>query len=345
MDDPLAQPLPNLLGGSPAFLELMEQVSRLAPLDRPVLVVGERGTGKELVAARLQGLSTRWERPLVKVNCAALSENLLESDLFGHEAGAFTGAARRRQGRFERADGGTLFLDEVASASPAVQEKVLRVIEYGEFERLGGSATVRCDVRVLAAANVDLPAAAEAGRFRHDLLDRLAFDVVTVPPLRARRGDIGLLADTFGHAMAVEMGWDGFPGFTAEALAALDAHPWPGNVRELRNAVERAVVRWPDPERPIGAVALDPFASPWRPAAEPVRTNVAPPTAAPAKQRVETDEALSWPLDLDARLATIEVDLLQRTLAAHHYNQRAAAGALSLSYAQLRGRLKKHGLG
>jgi len=353
MDERLDHTLPNLLGGSPAFLELMEQVSRLAPLDRPVLIVGERGTGKELVAARLQGLSARWERPLVKVNCAALSENLLESDLFGHEAGAFTGAARRRQGRFERADGGTLFLDEIASASPAVQEKVLRVIEYGEFERLGGSATVRCDVRVLAAANVDLPAAADAGRFRHDLLDRLAFDVVTVPPLRARRGDIALLAETFGHAMAVEMGWDGFPGFTAAAMAALETHPWPGNVRELRNAVERAVVRWPEPESPVGAVPLDPFASPWRPVAEPARmavaeparTTVAPGAAVPAPQRVEHDEALSWPLDLDARLAGVERDLLQRTLAAHHYNQRAAAGALSLSYAQLRGRLKKHGLG
>ncbi len=344
MDTVLSSDLPPLIGGSPAFLELMEQVSRLAPLDRPVLIVGERGTGKELVAARLQGLSARWDRPLVKVNCAALSESLLESDLFGHEAGAFTGAARRRQGRFERADGGTLFLDEVASASPAVQEKVLRVIEYGEFERLGGSATVRCDVRVLAAANVDLPVEAEAGRFRHDLLDRLAFDVVTVPPLRARRGDIALLAETFGHAMAVEMGWDDFPGFSPEAMASLGSHPWPGNVRELRNAVERAIVRWPDPDRPIGAVTLDPFASPWRPGTEPIRTRRATPEAQ-SDRPAEPDEALSWPLDLDARLASFERDLLQRTLAAHQYNQRAAARALALSYAQLRGRLKKHGLG
>ncbi len=345
MNTALSPDLPPLIGGSPTFLELMEQVSRLAPLDRPVLIVGERGTGKELVAARLQGLSARWDRPLIKVNCAALSESLLESDLFGHEAGAFTGAARRRQGRFERADGGTLFLDEVASASPAVQEKVLRVIEYGEFERLGGSTTVRCDVRVLAAANLDLPAEAEAGRFRHDLLDRLAFDVVTVPPLRVRRGDIPLLAETFGHAMAVELGWDAFPGFAAEAMAALGNHPWPGNVRELRNAVERAVVRWPDPEIPIGAVSLDPFASPWRPGAEPARTRRATTTVVGSEPATAPGEPLTWPLDLDAQVATVECDLIQRTLAAHHYNQRAAARALSLSYAQLRGRLKKHGLG
>ena len=344
MDVELNPATPPLIGRSPAFLELMEQVSRLAPFDRPVLIVGERGTGKELVAARLQGLSPRWDRPLVKVNCAALSESLLESDLFGHEAGAFTGAARRRQGRFERADGGTLFLDEIASASPAVQEKVLRVIEYGEFERLGGSATVHCDVRVLAAANVDLPAEAEAGRFRHDLLDRLAFDVVTVPPLRARRGDILLLAETFGHTMAVEMGWDDFPGFSPEAMAAFNSHAWPGNVRELRNAVERAVVRWPDPERPISAVSLDPFASPWRPGAEPARIKRTTPEAK-GERMAEPGEPLSWPLDLDARLDTLERDVLQQALAVHQYNQRATAGALSLSYAQLRGRLKKHGLG
>jgi psp operon transcriptional activator len=168
------------IGSSPAFLDMLEQVSRLASLDRPVLVIGERGSGKEVIAARLHYLSPRWERPLVRVNCAALNEALLESELFGHEAGAYTGATRRRPGRFELADGGTLFLDEIANASPAVQEKLLRVIEYGTFERVGGNETLAVDVRVVAATNIDLPAAAAAGRFRADLLDRLAFDVVTL---------------------------------------------------------------------------------------------------------------------------------------------------------------------
>src|SRR6185437_5912229 len=182
--------LPPLLGEAPVFRAMLAHVSQIAPLDRPVLVVGERGTGKELIASRLTLLSPRWDRPFVKLNCAALAESLLDSELFGHEAGAFTGAARRRPGRFELADGGTLFLDEVANASLAVQEKILRVIEYGAFERLGGSDTVSVDVRVIAATNADLPGRVGAGSFRADLLDRLAFDVVTIPPLRERAADI-----------------------------------------------------------------------------------------------------------------------------------------------------------
>ena len=194
----------------------MEQVSRVAPLDRPVLVIGERGTGKELIAARLHYLSPRWDRPLLKLNAAALPETLLDSELFGHEAGAFTGAVRPRRGRFELADGGSLFLDEIASTSLAVQERLLRVVEYGAFDRVGGSATVQVDVRVIGATNVDLPSAAVAGRFRQDLLDRLAFDVLTVPPLRARGDDILLLAEHFGRAMALELGRPGFAGFAAK---------------------------------------------------------------------------------------------------------------------------------
>src|SRR5882762_135066 len=167
--------LPPLLGESPAFRDMLAHVSRIAPLDRPVLVVGERGTGKELVAARINYLSSRWDKPFVKLNCAALAESLLDSELFGHEAGAFTGATRRRLSRFELADGGTLFLDEIATASLAVQEKILRVIEYGAFERVGGNEVQQVDVRVVAATNVDLPALAASGKFRADLLDRLAF--------------------------------------------------------------------------------------------------------------------------------------------------------------------------
>ena len=169
---------------------MLGHVSQAATVDRPVLVVGERGTGKELVASRLAFLSPRWDRPFLKLNCAALSEQLLDSELFGHEAGAYTGAQRRRQSRFEMADGGTLFLDEIATASLSVQEKLLRVAEYGTFERVGGNETIRVDVRLIGATNADLPALARAGRFRADLLDRLSFDVINIPPLRARAPDI-----------------------------------------------------------------------------------------------------------------------------------------------------------
>src|SRR3954471_9541526 len=229
------------MGESSIFLAHLDHLSRVAPLDRPVLIIGERGTGKELSAARVHFLSRRWSGPLIKFNCAALPESLLESELFGVEPGAFTGAAKRRLGRFELADGGTLFLDEIGNAGLAVQEKILRVIEYGEFERLGGAETLTVSVRVVAATNRDLPSEARAGRFREDLLDRLAFDVLTLPPLRARSGDIALLADHFARAMAADLGWKVFPGFSEGAQAALEAYGWPGNVRELKNVVERAV--------------------------------------------------------------------------------------------------------
>ncbi len=329
-----ADDLPPLIGQSRPFLEVMEQVSRLASLDRPVLVIGERGTGKELVAARLHYLSPRWNRPLVKVNCAALPETLLETELFGHEAGAFTGAVRRRAGRFERADGGTLFLDEIANASLPVQEKILRVVEYGTFERVGSSGTERCDVRVVAATNLDLPSEAAVGRFRHDLLDRLAFDVVTVPPLRARRDDIALIAHTFARAMAAELAWESVPSFSKEAMAQLVSHAWPGNVRELRNVVERAVYRCWMPDRLIDHIVFDPFASPYRPVLAQPRDCEQPPESERGFQA----------LDLDAAVARFEANLLSQALAAAHYNQREAARNLGLTYHQYRSRLKKHGI-
>jgi psp operon transcriptional activator len=320
--------LPPLLGQSRPFLELMEQVSRVAPLDRPVLVIGERGTGKELIAARLHYLSPRWDRPLIKLNAAAIPETLLESELFGHEAGAFTGAVRRRAGRFELAHGGSLFLDEIASTSLAVQERLLRVVEYGGFDRVGGSQPVQVDVRLIGATNVDLPAAADAGRFRHDLLDRLAFDVLTAAPLRARGDDILLLAESFGRAMALELGWHGFPGFTASARAALMDHHWPGNVRELKNLVERAVYRAGTPQRPIAALQFDPFDSPFRPQA-------APPQDGPPGQPAG---------NYRATVAAFERRLLEEALAACRHNRRATAQRLGLSYDQLRNELRKHGL-
>jgi len=325
--------LPPLVGQSPVFQAMLAEVSRLAPLDRPVLVVGERGTGKELVASRLAYLSRRWDKPFVKLNCAALPESLLDSELFGHEAGAFTGATRRRAGRFELADGGTLFLDEIAQASEAVQEKILRAVEYGVFDRVGGSTPVRVDVRVIAATNVDLPQAVAEGRFRADLLDRLAFDVVTIPPLRARREDVLLLAEHFGIGMARELGREFFAGFTPAAREKLLAHPWPGNVRELKNAVERSVARAARPDRPLDEVVIDPFAAPWREASgEAPDAPLPDPDAEPAAKGYE------------ARVAEFEAQLLREALAAHRFNQQETARALGLGYHQLRRLLRKHGM-
>jgi len=316
---------PQPIGGDPAFLAVLEQVSRLAPLDRPVLIIGERGTGKELIAERLHFLSRRWDGPFVKVNCAALSETLLETELFGHEAGAFTGARMRHRGRFERADGGTLFLDEIAAASPRVQEQVLRVIEYGEYERVGGEAVLRADVRIVAATNVDLPALAERNEFRADLLDRLAFDVVTIPPLRARPADILELANAFGLAMTKALGLDVFPGFSKKCEAHLLAHPWPGNVRELRNVVERAVYRAAT-DTPIDAVSLDPFESPWR----------------PGKSVDVTAARSSLPRDFAGAVAAFEGELVRRALSECGGRQGDAARSLGLGYHQFRRLLKKY---
>lgn len=327
----------QFLGQSLAFLESVERASRAAALNRPVLVIGERGTGKELVAERLHRLSLRWDGPLVTMNCAALPETLIEAELFGHEAGAFTGATKARSGRFEDADGGTLFLDELATLSAAAQERLLRAVEYGEVTRIGSNRPVRVDVRIVAATNEHLPALVEQGRFRADLLDRLSFEVITLPPLRAREGDVMVLAEHFGRRMALELEWDGWPGFSEDAMAALVAHDWPGNVRELRNVVERAVYRWDQPEEPVAVIEFDPFASPWRPArmekAEVPLANAAP-TPAP----------LSAPLDFKAALAAHERALLVQALAQHRHNQRTTAKALGLSYDQLRHALRRNGL-
>src|SRR5210317_222348 len=255
----------QLIGESPVFLEVLEHVSRVAPLNRPVLVIGERGTGKELIAARIHFLSGRWDYPFVKMNCAALAESLLETELFGHEAGSFTGADKRRLGRFELANQGSLFLDELSSTSSGVQEKILRVIEYGEFERVGGSETIRTNVRIIGATNEDLPGLAEQGKFRADLLDRLAFDVITLPPLRERPGDIMTLANHFAVKMAGELGKEVFNGFSENARKELSAYTWPGNVRELKNVVERAVYTCQDDSQAIVEIVFDPFESPWRP--------------------------------------------------------------------------------
>ncbi len=327
----------RLLGESPAILRVLEEVSQVAPLEKPVLIVGERGTGKELIASRVHFLSNRWEGQFVKMNCAAISETLLETELFGHEAGAFTGATKTHHGRFERADGGTLFLDEVATTSPLVQEKLLRVIEYGEFERVGGNRTLTCDVRLVAATNEDLPTLADQGRFRYDLLDRLAFDVITLPPLREREEDILLLAEHFAITMANELGREYFPGFSMNAREALLAHPWPGNVRELKNVVERAVYRNPF-DTPVDDITFDPFESPFRPSSDPFQPRRT------SKGKSATATRSSTPTDLKAEVQAFEIEMIEQAMKSARHNQRKAAELLSLTYHQLRGYLKKYEL-
>jgi psp operon transcriptional activator len=340
----------QFVGQSLAFLDAVERASRAAPLNRPVLVIGERGTGKELIAERLHHLSSRWAGPLVTMNCAALPENLIEAELFGHEAGSFTGAAKTRHGRFEEADGGTLFLDELATLSSPAQDRLLRAVEYGEITRIGASKPIQVDVRIVAATNEHLPRLVDEGRFRADLLDRLSFEVVTLPPLHARKGDIPLLAEHFGRRMAVELDWSNWPGFSPRAVAELEAYPWPGNVRELRNVVERAVYRSDDPERQIDAIQFDPFLSPW--AAADGAPSMPPPqqhhgVAAEAPSAAADQAAGSFPTttdDLRGAVADYEKALLEDALSRNRFNQRATATALGLSYDQLRHALKRHKL-
>ncbi|MBK9516570.1 MAG: sigma-54-dependent Fis family transcriptional regulator [Anaeromyxobacter sp.] len=231
----------GLLGTSPALLAMVETLRQAAPTSASVLLVGESGTGKELAARLVHDLSPRAARPFVPINCAAIPETILEAELFGYEKGAFTGAVGRKEGRFERADGGTLFLDEVGETSPALQVKLLRVLQDGMVDRLGGTAAVRVDVRIVAATNKDLAAEVKAGRFREDLFYRLDVVSVRLPPLRQRREDVPLLAASFLRPFAEKNGKQA-TGFTPAALAALEAAPWPGNVRELKHAVERGVI-------------------------------------------------------------------------------------------------------
>ncbi|MCC4831549.1 phage shock protein operon transcriptional activator [Shewanella sp. 10N.7] len=363
----------NLIGQSNALLEVLEHVSKVAPLSKPVLIIGERGTGKELIAERLHYLSARWDQEFIKLNCSSLSESLLESELFGHESGAFTGAKGKHEGRFERADDGTLFLDELANTSGLIQEKLLRVIEYGEFERVGGSKTVQTNVRLVCAANEDLPSLAENGEFRADLLDRLAFDVITLPPLRCRTEDIMPLAEYFAISMARQLNLDFFGGFSPIAIEQLMSHRWPGNIRELKNVVERSVYRRGSDGDEIDHIILDPFASPYRPNGRvKTRERQAPATssaeshvsAAPIEsnspedsntssassaegtqhQTGQLNSQFSFPINFKDHTENYEVELLKKALAESQYNQKKTAELLGLSYHQLRGILKKYNL-
>lgn len=362
--------LVEALGTSEAFLSFQEALSRVATVDRPVLIVGERGTGKELAAARLHYLSHRWQKPLVTVNCAALSESLLESELFGHEAGSFTGATAKRIGRFEQADGGTLFLDEIGAMPLRMQESILRVVEYGTLQRVGSSRAIQVDVRLIAATNANLPDMAARNTFKRDLLDRLSFEVLTLPPLRERGEDILTLAKRFAASMAIELGLAGYPEFSAQAVATLHAYAWPGNIRELKNTVERAVFR---NGLSITQIQLDPFETPWKAFAEPssfpatTQLTTPPTTQRPAQpateSKISTETArlpdaasapaheplsqaicesfnLAVPL-LDAQ-GQIEQGYLKIALQRTRHNQRHAAEMLGLTYHQFRGLYRKH---
>jgi len=330
----------DALGQSEAFLEFQEQISKVAPIDRSVLIKAGYPTGKELAASRLHFLSGRWQKPLVTLNCAALTPTLIGSELFGYEKGAFTGAGTRQAGRFEQAADGTLFLDEIGNIPIEVQEKILRVVEYGSFERVGASRQVHVDVRIVAAANVDLSLMAQQGGFKQDLLDRLSFEVIYVPPLRCRKGDIRLLSDHFAGRMAFELGWDQVPELSREAVDALEAHDWPGNVRELKNVVERAVYK--SSGHIIDKISFDPFFSPygWFSTAE---KSVPGPVHIP-----EPDSGFSV-RDLQSKPLKEAVMILERhrltsALAEVQFNQKKAAQLLGLSYDQFRGLKKKHGL-
>lgn len=322
----------NLIGESPAFLSVLDKVSKLATIERPILIIGERGTGKELIAQRLHYLSKRWDQPLISLNCSTLSEGLIDSELFGHESGSFTGSKGRHKGRFERAENGTLFLDELATAPLLVQEKLLRVIEYGQYERVGGHDLLSANVRLVCATNADLPAMAENGTFRADLLDRIAFDVIHLPPLRERKEDILLLAEYYAIKMCRELSYDYFVGFSWQAQQNLLEHSWPGNVRELKNVVERAVYQHGQSEDAIENLVFNPFAH----------------TSTQSDEIKNEDQLqathIEFPLDYKEWQEQQDQVLLAAALEQSKYNQRKAAELLGLSYHQLRGMVRKYNL-
>ncbi len=362
--------MPEALGRSDAFIEFQEQISKVAPIERPVLILGERGTGKELAASRLHFLSRRWQKPFVTLNCAALTPTLIGSELFGYEKGAFTGAGARQTGRFEAASGGTLFLDEIGTIPMEVQEKILRVVEYGSFERVGSSRSIQVDVRIVAATNVDLAAMARSGTFKRDLLDRLSFEVIYVPPLRHRREDILVLANHFAGRMAFELGREELPEISSQALKALEAYPWPGNIRELKNVIERAVYK--SSAHKIREISFDPFVSPYgqipdgqppeiraekmetrsltiqHPALSGDKTGMngksdpgEPPRDRPGDEIPPVlEKILNKPFK--EALGNLEKYLISRALEECRFNQRKAAERLGLTYDQFRGIKKKH---
>lgn len=284
----------EMIGKSGFIDQLRDVIHKVAPTEATVLICGENGTGKELVANELYRCSTRKNAPFIRVNCAAISESLIESEFFGHEKGAFTGATQRREGRFELADGGTILLDEISEISPKVQAKLLRVLQEREFERVGGNKTIKVDVRVIATTNRNLVQSVERGAFRQDLYYRLNVFPIQVPPLRDRQGDVALLAKNFAQSLGRRHGKQ-IKGFAADALVALERHPWPGNVRELQNTIERAVILtetgsaisqaclglFSMPTNVVAPVVTQPFAAAESPAGAYAGAGNSPPASVP----------------------------------------------------------------
>ena len=309
----------ELVGRSPAMLQVFKTIGRVAATQEPVLILGESGVGKELAANAIHRNSDRAHREFVKVNCAALSPTLLESELFGHERGAFTGAVARRIGRFEQAEGGTLFLDEIGELDVELQAKLLRVVQTGRFERVGGEEAVQTHVRVIAATNRDLPSRIAEGRFREDLYYRLNVVALEMPPLRQRREDIALLADQIVRRLAVKYGW---PHLTLEpeAVPQLAGRPWPGNVRELQNVLSRAAILVRG-----GVIGLADLQAP-------AGSTTTPPAAAAGS------------LVLREILAETERRVIRQALEQEKWNRTRAAQVLGVSRRQLFEKIRQYGL-
>lgn len=320
----------DIVGVSDPFIKLLSRVTKVAQLNRPILLVGERGTGKRLLGERIHSLSRVGDGPFTKINCATFTEELLASELFGHEAGTFAGASRRYLGILERTNGGTVFLDGVDKTSLRLQEKLLRVIEFGEFQRVGGFDTIRTSVRIIASTDQDLPTLCQQGYFSYDLLDRLAFNVLTVPPLQARNGDVELLANHFAMQMTRELGRELFSGFSPSVLKKLISYSWPGNVRELRNVIERAVSYQESFEAEIKSIEIDPFKSSFRPVE--------------ITDETRETEIPTGPIQLKSAVSDYEKKIIIEALDRNKGNQTATAKELGLTYNQFRGIARKYSI-
>ncbi len=331
-----SRPSQDAIGVSDVFLQFQEQLSRVAKVDRPILLIGERGTGKELAARRIHHLSPRWDAPLVALNCAALSPTLIEAELFGHAEGAFTGSRGGRKGRFELADGGTFFLDEIGNVPIETQEKILRVVEYGGFEPVGSSRTVEVDARIVGATNADLVEMAESGEFKRDLLDRLSFEVLYLPPLRDRKEDILLLANHFATRMSFELGRTDPAEFSSAAKKELHHFSWPGNIRQLKNVVERAVYR--TDEKMIEEIVFDPFGSPYKTPEE----NLKKPSSQSGSPHKNWDSLSDEGIGFEESIRDYTVHLLKSALDQSKHNQKKAADRLGMTYHQFRWVYQKH---